>query len=358
MICQLAGALVERGFQVHLVSWDAANAQTFYPLHADVQWTRLEFSHGSLDKLRRIYALARLLKDKGIQVVAGFVMSGDKTVYTAAKLVGVQLLVAERNAPTMYRLRYNCAQRWLNFWFLHFADRIAVQMPGFVSGYPKSLRDRIEVIPNPVPVAQSLAQPALANAAGRFTLLCVSRLDNLQKRIDLLIRAFSLVEADHPAWDLRIIGNGPEQNALHRLIEELGIADRVRIEPSVTAIFEAYVHAHLFVIPSLWEGFPNALAEAMSHALPAVGFEQAAGVAELIGNGGGWLASGLVDEAALAATLRQAMADGAERACRGNQAMRSMAPFAPQVQYDHWAALLKSLIREHAIWPDRSSPLA
>jgi glycosyltransferase involved in cell wall biosynthesis len=269
----------------------------------------------------------------------------------------VQLLVAERNAPTMYRLRYNSFQRWLNFRLLHLADRIAVQMPSFVSGYPASLRDRIEVIPNPVPVAQDLAQPAVANVAGRFSLLSVSRLDRLQKRIHLLIRAFSRVATHHPAWDLRIIGDGPEQGALHRLIEELEIADRVRIEPSVAGIFETYSQAHLFVIPSLWEGFPNALAEAMSHGLPAVGFEHAAGVAELIGNGGGWLASGLMDEGALAATLSQAMVDGPERAFRGNQAIRSMASFAPEVQYDHWEALLKSLIGEHAPWPDRSSPL-
>jgi GalNAc-alpha-(1->4)-GalNAc-alpha-(1->3)-diNAcBac-PP-undecaprenol alpha-1,4-N-acetyl-D-galactosaminyltransferase len=358
MVCQLAGALVERGFRVHLVSWDAADTETFYPLHPDVQWTRLGFSGGLLDKLRRIYALARVLKNNGIQVMAGFVMSGDKTVYTAAKLANVRLLVAERNAPIMYRLRYNSAQRWLNFGFLHLADRIAVQMPSFVSGYPSSLRSRIEVIPNPVPLAQELAQPAMANAAGRFTLLSVSRLDNLQKRIDVLIRAFARVAVRHPAWDLRIIGDGPEETALHRLVEELGITDRVCIERPVAKIFEAYVRAHMFAIPSLWEGFPNALAEAMSHALPAVGFDQAAGVAELIVNGGGWLARGLVDEAAFASALDHAMGDALERTRRGNQAMRSMAAFAPQAQYDQWAALLKSLIAEHALWPNRSSPLA
>jgi glycosyltransferase involved in cell wall biosynthesis len=282
----------------HLISWDEADARTFYPLHPNVQWTRLGFSRGSLDKLRRIRALARLLKEKRIQVLAGFVMSGDKTVYAAAKLVGAQLLVAERNAPTMYRLRYNCVQRWLSFGFLHLADRITVQMPGFVSGYPTSLRNRIAVIPNPVPVAQHLAQPAIANTMGRFTLLCVSRLDGLQKRIDLLIRAFSRLATDHPAWDLRIIGDGPAKTTLHRLIEGLNVGGRVRIEPSIAAIFDSYIQAHLFVIPSLWEGFPNALAEAMSHGLPAVGFAQAAGVAELIGNRGGWLAGGLMDEVA------------------------------------------------------------
>lgn len=348
MICQLAGALAERGFQVHLVSWDAAEAKTFYPLHPAVHWTRLGFAQGSLDKLRRTRALARLLKDQGIQALIGFVMSGDKTVYAAAKLAGTRLVVAERNAPTMYRLRYSRGQRWLSFGCLHLADRIAVQMPNFVAGYPNGLRGRIEVIPNPVPVAQGAAQPALADTDGRYTLLAVSRLDTLQKRIALLIKAFSRIAADYPAWNLRIIGDGPELVALQKLIDELGIADRVRIEPSVAEIFKAYLQAHLFAIPSLWEGFPNALAEAMSHGLPAVGFEQAAGVAELIGNDGGWLASGLTDEAALATTLAQAMADANERTRRGHQASGRMAAYEPEAQYDRWAAMLKSLIAEHA----------
>src|SRR6185295_16670155 len=107
--------------------------------------------------------------------------------------------------------------------------------------------------------------------------------------------------------------------------------------PAVVDIFDAYVRAHLFAIPSLWEGFPNALAEAMSHGLPAVGFDDVAGVAELIRNGGGsWLAKGFEDEKALAAALDQAMADGEQRAYRGNLAAQSMAAFAPEAQFDRW----------------------
>jgi glycosyltransferase involved in cell wall biosynthesis len=243
----------------------------------------------------------------------------------------------------MYRLRYSNFQRWLSFRFLHLADRITVQMPEFIAGYPDSLHDRIEVIPNPVPVALHKARPAEAGNAGRFTLLAVSRLDGVQKRLDRLIGAFSRIAVKHPAWDLRIIGDGPGQGDLCRLAAEHGVADRVLIEPPVTDIFGAYAQAHLFAIPSLWEGFPNALAEAMSHGLPAVGFEGAAGVAELIRRGAGWLAKGLDDETTLAVALNHAMADDEERAHRGKLAAQNMAAFAPEVQFNRWAALLESL---------------
>jgi GalNAc-alpha-(1->4)-GalNAc-alpha-(1->3)-diNAcBac-PP-undecaprenol alpha-1,4-N-acetyl-D-galactosaminyltransferase len=343
MICQLAAALVDRGFRVYIISWDASEAQSYYALHPAVQWYRLGFSHGPADKFRRAKALADLLQIEHIEVLVGFVMSGDKTIYAAAKASGVRLIVAERNAPSIYWLRYSRLHRWLSFGLMHLADRITVQMPGFAAGYPSSLRRRIAAIPNPVPVAYQTARPAVANASsGRFVLLTVSRLDGVQKRIDCLIRAFARIATAYPLWDLRIIGDGPEKAALQHLVIQNGLSERIRIEPARAEIFDAYTQAHLFAISSLWEGFPNALAEALCHGLPAVGFADAAGVADLIGHESGWLAPGLDDELTLSQTLQVAMADHAERARRGEQAIRHMATFAPDVQFDRWAELLNN----------------
>lgn len=347
VICALANALFERGFTVHLVSWDEKDAHTFYPLSPGVVWHRLGFNEGTVDKFRRSRALTRLLRDNGIRALIGFVMSGDKTVYTAVKFAGVRLVVAERNAPTMYYLRYGKVQRWLSFVLLHLADRITLQFPEFVEGYPVSLRDRMEVIPNPVPIASRYARPNEPDQAGRFTLLTVSRLDGVQKRIDCLLRGFARVAADQPGWDLKIIGDGPEEDALRDLARELSLSERVSIERSLPDIFDAYTQAHLFAIPSLWEGFPNALAEALGHGLPAVGFYGAAGVASLIkDNETGWLAKGLDDEIALASVLDQAMTDGEERVRRGVLAVESMAAYEPEAQFDRWAVLLDSLTAE------------
>lgn len=345
MVCQLATALADRGFNVYLISWDASTVQSYYPLHPAVQWYRLGFSPSAADKVRRTKALAHLLRMQDIEVLVGFVMSGDKTIYAAAKVCGARLIVAERNAPIMYWLRYSRLHRWLSFGLMHLADRITVQMPSFTAGYPTNLRQRIVAIPNPVPVACQTARPAVANASGRFVLLTVSRLDSVQKRIDCLIKAFARIAGAYPAWDLQIIGDGPEKAKLQRIVTESGLSERIRIEPARAEIFEAYAQAHLFAIPSLWEGFPNALAEALCHGLPAVGFAGAAGVADLIGEESGWLAPGLDDEFTLARTLEVAMADHAERTRRGGQAVQHMATFAPHVQFDRWAELLTDVAK-------------
>ena len=345
MICMLANDLCERGFTIHVVSWDEEDARSFFPLDHRVVWNRLDFQPGIYDKFRRTFALTKVLRREGIRVLIGFVMSGDKTVYAAAKLAGVRLVVAERNAPVMYWLRYNAVQRWFSFTLLHLADRIIVQMPDFVLGYPASLRGRIEIIPNPVPVALHKARPGVANDAGRFTLLTVSRLDGVQKQIDRLIKAFALIAATHSNWTLRIIGDGPERGALSRLGAECGVADCVKFDASTPDIFSAYGEAHLFVIPSLWEGFPNALAEAMSHGLPAVGFRGADGVAHLIEDGvSGWLADGMDDVDALAKTLNTAMQDAAGRQQRGAAAVHQMVVYKAEDQISRWDSLICDLV--------------
>jgi GalNAc-alpha-(1->4)-GalNAc-alpha-(1->3)-diNAcBac-PP-undecaprenol alpha-1,4-N-acetyl-D-galactosaminyltransferase len=343
VLCLLANALLARDFIVHLVSWDDHLAKAFYPLSPGVVWHRLGFHPGFADKLRRAREVARVLRQHNIPVLVGFVVSGDKSIVAAAKLAAAKVIAAERNSPAIYHIRYGRIERCISLACLYATDQIVIQFPSFIRGYPASLHHRIEVIPNPVPVASVRALPQQPGPGGRFTLLAVSRLDRVQKRLHTLIDAFTLIADCHPAWDLLVVGNGPEEAALRRQIVASGISARIRLEPSTQSIFQVYAKSHLFASPSRWEGFSNALAEALAHGLPAVGFRDAPGVGELITDRHtGWLADGSDDKEKLAEVLDQAMANDAERSRRGANAIRSMARYDPELQFDRWANLIRS----------------
>lgn len=327
-----------------LLSLDDSTATSFYPLNPEVEWVKLGFDVGLAYKIRRAWNLKKILIKNNIDVLVGFVIGGDMTIYVASKLAKVKLIAAERNAPEMYKFRCSALQRLRSFLLLHFANRITVQWSTFVTRYPISLRNRIYAIPNPVQLNSMLATPNVPNANGRFILLAVSRLDCLQKRIGCLIKAFAMVACKNPDWDLCIIGEGPDESSLRQIVESLCIGDRVKFKPATANVCDEYLKANLFGIPSLWEGFSNSLAESLSYGLPAVGFQDAAGVADLIeASGGGWLASGLSDDMAFASALNEAMSNHEERKRRGILAKSRMEAYAPETQFDQWAGLLRSV---------------
>lgn len=347
MITALANELTARGFEVHLLSWDPPDARPYYPLAPGVTWHGLGIRSGLRDKIRRTLALRDVLKRAGCRVLVGFVMSSDKTVYAAAKLAGVRIIAAERNGPSLYQHRHSALSRLTSFALLHLADTITVQFAEYADGYPHTLRKRIAAIANPVPAQQSLANARGPNGAGRYALLCVTRLDPVQKRVGCLVRAFTRVAKKHASWDLTIVGDGPERVELQALVAALGLQHRVIFVASTPNVAETYSSANLFVIPSLWEGFPNALAEAMSHGLPAVGFRGAEGVSNLLQDGtSGWLAQGVDDDEALAVAMDEAMSDDDERERRGRLAAESMKAYGPAAQFDRWVGLIQSVAKE------------
>ena len=91
-----------------------------------------------------------------------------------------------------------------------------------------------------------------------------------QKNYSRLIDAFSLLQKKIKDPGLLLVGGGEKYNVLKNKIEKLGLGDSVYLtrEVSRKKVY-SYLHAiDIFVIPSLWEGFCNAVVEAMAAGLP------------------------------------------------------------------------------------------
>ncbi len=120
------------------------------------------------------------------------------------------------------------------------------------------------------PTAQQRHDARAALAISPSTLL-IGYMGRLapEKRIDVLLQAFAMLAGrPAPRLELAVIGDGWKRRPLTQLASDLGIADRVRFLGWSTTPSTILGACDLFVLPSLVEGFPLALMEAMASGCP------------------------------------------------------------------------------------------
>lgn len=165
---------------------------------------------------------------------------------------------------------------------------------------------RVRVVYNPVAL-DGVGRFAAA-AAPPLRLGFVGRLFP-DKNAAALIGAVRILRAEGLACDLTIVGDGPERAALDDLVARSGLSGAVRLLGYRAEPFAAMGPIHLYLQPSLAEGFGIALAEAMGAGIPVVA-TAVGGAPELVEHGRtGWLL-GEVDADAIAAAVRTAAAAG------------------------------------------------
>lgn len=345
-IVRIANYFVTQGDAVHLASFDTAPATAFFPLDSRVCWHKIGATrpHARIGFFARLALIRRLRAVIGAEAgervfVIGFHHGILLRLWLAGLTSGARLICSERNSLSLYD--HIALGKWnANFFMLYLTRKIVVQLEAYRRDYPRALQNRIVAIPNVVEPARVRAAPAVADSSGRFRLLAVGRLCD-QKNYGCLLRAFAALAERFPAWDLTIAGDGPLLADLHRLVRELRLESRVSLTGAIADLAPQYGSAHLYCMPSKWEGFPNALAEAMAAGLPAVGFADCAGVRDLIAHGkSGLLAAGSGDAAALAAQLAELMADPSLRRAMGECAEQAMRRYRPENVYPLWDALL------------------
>ncbi len=130
----------------------------------------------------------------------------------------------------------------------------------------------------------------------------------------VLLHAMARLASDGVDAKLTIIGRGPQEAELRRLIDELGLRDRVELAGAVgqDAIYEYFAAADLFAVPSFAEGLPVVIMEALATRLPVVS-TTIMGIPELIRDGETGLLVPPGSDEALAAALARLAADPAER---------------------------------------------
>ena len=201
------------------------------------------------------------------------------------------------------------------------AGAIVANSEGLCELAERTVPDRkIEIVPNGVDLEAFRPTEKARAAEGKVRLLFVGRLAN-QKGLDYLVQALAqLPEQDRSLVELELVGSGPEEELLRSMASQLGVAENIIFSGWVprAEIVKHYQSADLFVLPSLDEGLPNVVLEAMASGNPILA-TNITGNRELVQPPLNGLLVPPADPAALSSALRKLIENAGMRAEMGRK---------------------------------------
>jgi glycosyltransferase involved in cell wall biosynthesis len=179
-------------------------------------------------------------------------------VVPGVRVLAVHHLPLETAVPRLRRLSGVALARALD---AHVA--VGERVARIVERYLRLPAGSVRSVPNGVPSPPVRIAPS--PQTGELRVGALGRLTD-QKRIDGLVRALSAI----PNMRLTLVGDGPQRRDLERLASALGVAERLEITGWVNDPRAWLPRFNVLAVPSLWEGMPLAILEAMHAGLPVV----------------------------------------------------------------------------------------
>ena len=142
--------------------------------------------------------------------------------------------------------------------------------------------------------------------------IAVGRLTK-QKRFKFLIKVWSLLNSTHSGWTLHIYGQGEEFEDLDKQIKQLHLENEVYLEGNVKDIQSVYLSSSIMCVTSLYEGLPMCMIEAMSMGIPIISCDFSCGPKDLIKQCENGFIVGFNDEKEFARKLLLLMNNDEER---------------------------------------------
>jgi len=340
-----------RDRHVIVLTFDDGAVPPFHALPPTVHHRPLALAGGSGGLLRavranwhRVWRLRDAIRSVSPDIVLSFGDQVNVVTLLACRGLRVPVIVSERVDPRLY----DPGRAWRALRRLTYpaAAAVVVQTERTRAYAAARWKAPLVVIPNPVlrgPGADLPSEPLIVGM-GRLV---------PQKGFDVLVRAFADAAPRLPGWRLLIAGEGPARESLQALTDELGIADRVALPGVVRDNYGLLRRASIFVLASRFEGFPNALAEAMASGRAVVATDCPTGPRELTRDGTAGMLIPVDNVAAMSEALRRLGHDGDLRHRLGEAAEAAVAPYTLDEVLAKWQELFRRVTSVTTTRPTR-----
>ncbi|MCM1182539.1 MAG: glycosyltransferase [Roseburia sp.] len=292
----------------------------------------------------RLARLRSCIRKEKPDIVVSFCSKANFRSAIAMLGMRTPLLVSVRNDPDRDYAPYKIPTRLME----KRASGCVFQTPDAMKCFSKELQKKSRVIFNPL--SENYLEPEVGEngpTVRKKEIVTVGRISG-QKNQLLLLRAFRGVLNTYPDYWVKIYGEIQDReiyDALRQYIIENGLEDKVRFMGVTDSLREEIRDAALFVLPSDYEGMPNALIEAMVLGLPCIATDcPCGGAAMLVQNG----VSGLLVPTGRADALQNAMEEllanpqGAQR--MGENAKRVLEKVHPDKVCGEWIRYISELL--------------
>ncbi|MDR2412200.1 MAG: glycosyltransferase [Holosporales bacterium] len=325
-ISRVANFLAQKHVVTLITLISTPEERPFYPLDPAIKFLPLKLS-----------SYRRVLKHLKFDLIISYLTKANILTLLATRGLKIPVIISKRVDARL--LPYGWFIKALRAWTYRWAALIVTQTEG-IAATVKALGVPVMVIPNAVEVPPR----QVYYAEQVTTLVSIGRLD-AQKDFPTLLTAFSLVHKKAPLCSLHIYGEGSEKEDLLALVARLGIETQVRFFGITHDPFRVLSEADIFVSSTRYEGFPNALAEAMSVGLPVITSDRPEN-RELVCDeqNGRLFPIGKADR--LAAVIEELLRDAPQRKRLGQEATKITIRFSPQRNHALWnEAIERATIR-------------
>lgn len=307
-LVEKARILTEKGSKLHVVYENMPRSREFIKDFNDAGGELYNIKFKNLFDLNSYRKIYRIIKNKNINVVHGYfsptchylniylTLRGYKNLFRTATNLPLSINRNKKGRNPFSAFYLSLRHKMLSF----FVKKIICRSRGVKDEYRElgvSPR-KLEVASGGVDVNQyrysfKEREKDRRNYNLNDKTLVVGAFCRLTsiKRIDKLIRMFSVLKTSHQEIKLFIAGEGPESNHLKRLTEKLNLTESVKLLGHRINISKLYSALDIFCLPSSAEGMSNSILEAMASELPIIAADISSN-RELIDEGkGGYLIS-------------------------------------------------------------------
>lgn len=295
-----------------------------------------------------VEAWSKLIREVEPDIIISSLPNTFVPLSLAVRKIGIPNIIYNHSNPWKdYSLdRYESNPQDLKYRLeaLEYASLNIVLQPEFKNFFSRSVQSKTFVIPN---IVKSIPRSKRAKPElnlSKNVILCAGRLEEVKDH-KTLIRSFKKINSKFPDWQIKIFGEGSLQVELDKLIHMLNLQNQVFLCGYTSDIWVEYQSAQIFAMPSIYEGWGLALSEAMAYGLPAIGFDNASGINNLIVHGKtGILADGNNKVDSLSEGLEHLMQQPTLRKSYGESGAKIVSDFSREKILSQWQeAICKAL---------------